>query len=132
RKFPGKPRITRPADAEQKQSGAKEREVGKPRDKGQKKQPFFGLTVVFCEYGVIRQSPDGLFVYTEKGRTEVPCPASGGREAELRELNDALATGRSVFPDGRWGKATLEVCLAIMESSRSGAVQAMQYQTPSP
>ena len=27
-------------------------------------QSFFGITVVACEYGVIRQSPNGLFVYS--------------------------------------------------------------------
>jgi phthalate 4,5-cis-dihydrodiol dehydrogenase len=31
-------------------------------------QPHFGLTLVSCERGDIRQSPDGLFVYSDKGR----------------------------------------------------------------
>src|SRR5579862_2712456 len=35
---------------------------------GERHQPFFGLTVVTCEGGDIRQSPDGLFVYTAEGR----------------------------------------------------------------
>ena len=34
-------------------------------------QPHFGLTLVSCERGDIRQSPDGLFVYSDKGREEI-------------------------------------------------------------
>ncbi|MFT5539084.1 MAG: phthalate 4,5-cis-dihydrodiol dehydrogenase, partial [Alphaproteobacteria bacterium] len=109
-----RPRIKGPADPKRKSAGAEERGGHKGRDKEKKHQPFFGLTVVACEKGVVRQSPDGLFIYTEKGRKEVPCTNTLGREAELGELTAALRAGRSVFPDGNWGKATLEVCLAIL------------------
>ena len=76
--------------------------------------PFFGLTIVSCERGVIRQSPDGLYLYTEAGCEEVAVPPNPERVAELTELRDALREQRTVFPDGRWGAATLEVCLAIL------------------
>ena len=85
-----------------------------------KAQPFFGLTVVSCERGVMRQSPQGLFVYTDAGREEIAAPPYQGRAAELIELRDALREGRGVFPDGAWGKQTLAVCLAILRSSREG------------
>jgi hypothetical protein len=39
-----------------------------------------------------------------------------GREAEVEELYNAVVNGRPVFRDGRWGAATLEVCLAMIES----------------
>ena len=35
------------------------------------RQPFFGLTLVSCERGALRQSADGVFIYDEHGRTEV-------------------------------------------------------------
>jgi phthalate 4,5-cis-dihydrodiol dehydrogenase len=38
------------------------------------RQPFFGLTLVSCERGTLRQSADGVFIYDERGRSEVPCP----------------------------------------------------------
>lgn len=82
--------------------------------------PFFGLTIVSCERGVIRQSPQGLSVYTEEGVKEYPVTPYQGRAAELIELRDALREDRPVFPDGRWGRATLETCLAIEASSREG------------
>jgi phthalate 4,5-cis-dihydrodiol dehydrogenase len=132
RKFPRKPRLTGPSDPTRKSQGAEARAV-KPEEKQDKPhQPFFGLTIVTCERGAIRQSPDGLFVYTEDGREEILCPPRGGRDDELRELSDAIATGRPGFPDGRWGKATLEVCLAIMASSKDGRVRKLQHQVSAP
>lgn len=133
RRFPGnRPRLKGAADAQRKSAVAEERGHGSKDDIAARRQPFFGLTIVFCEHGVIRQSPDGLFVYTEEGRQEIDCGSSGAREAELLELSDALREGRPVFPDGHWGKATLEVVLAIMESGRTGAVINMASQVPAP
>ncbi|HSR55983.1 MAG TPA: Gfo/Idh/MocA family oxidoreductase [Alphaproteobacteria bacterium] len=130
RRFPRKPRLTGPADVDAKAAVAHQRGTrGKPR---QRRQPFFGLTIVGCERGMIRQSPDGIFVYSEDGCEEIHCPKGHGREFELLELRDALAEGRNVFPDGTWGKATLEVCLAIMASSRDGRSRRMRHQVPAP
>jgi hypothetical protein len=93
-----------------------------------KRMPFFGLTVVSCERGMIRQSPDGLYVYDASGCSEVAVPPNPERAAELTALRDALRDKHTVFPDGRWGAATLEVCLAILESSRSGKEIALSRQ----
>jgi phthalate 4,5-cis-dihydrodiol dehydrogenase len=128
RVFPRKPRLTGPADPHKKSTVASERQ----EFSGERKQPFFGLTVVACERGVIRQSPDGIYVYTEDGREEIPCHGGRGREAELDELSSAIAEKRDCFPDGRWGKATLEVCLAMMASSRDGRSRAMHHQVAAP
>jgi len=79
----------------------------------------FGVTVVTCERGDVRQSREGLLVYDDTGQREVP--VAGGRasrNSELQELYDAVTAQRPVFHDGRWGMATLEVCLAIMQSAR--------------
>jgi phthalate 4,5-cis-dihydrodiol dehydrogenase len=97
-----------------------------------KRMPFFGLTVVSCERGVIRQSPDGLYIYDANGCEEVPVPPNPERAAEFATLRDALATGDRAFPDGRWGKATLEVCLAILESARTGTEIRLKHQVPLP
>ncbi|HXQ50596.1 MAG TPA: Gfo/Idh/MocA family oxidoreductase [Stellaceae bacterium] len=80
--------------------------------------PFFGLTIVSCERGVIRQSPTGLYLSTEQGCEEIAVEPSLGQAAELIELRDAVAEGRPAFPDGRWGRATVEVCLAMLRSAR--------------
>jgi phthalate 4,5-cis-dihydrodiol dehydrogenase len=134
RRFPiGRPRLTGPADPHGKVEGAEVRKVSaEEKQKSERHQPFFGLTVVLCEYGAIRQSPDGIYVYTNDGREEVVCPPGSGRDAELAELSHALATGQPPFPDGRWGKATLEVCLEIMASSQDGRPRELRFQVPSP
>jgi len=36
----------------------------------------------------------------------------------LDDMRAAIATGRPPVHDGRWGKATLEVALAIQQSAR--------------
>lgn len=82
--------------------------------------PFSGLTIVHCERGALRQSRDGLFVYTDEGREEVAVPPDTGRAAGLAELRDAIREGRPARPDGSWGRALVAVCLAIPESSRTG------------
>ena len=98
---------------------------------GERHQPFFGLTIVTCERGDVRQSPDGIYVYTEGGRKELPIQKGAhGREAEMRELYDAVVEGRLAFHDGRWGEATLEVCLAILESSARHEEIHMSHQVP--
>jgi phthalate 4,5-cis-dihydrodiol dehydrogenase len=87
---------------------------------GAEHQPFFGLTIVSCERGDIRQSPDGLFVYGENEVSEVPVSgAQTPRDIVVSELYDAVVGGVPAIHDGRWGLATLEVCLAALESARS-------------
>ncbi len=94
----------------------RQREPGKRTARGA--LPFVGLTIVSCERGVIRQSPEGLYVYTDEGRFEETVPVDAGRAAELVELRDALRQKRDVFPNGEWGGANLEICLAIVRSAR--------------
>jgi phthalate 4,5-cis-dihydrodiol dehydrogenase len=94
-------------------------------------QSFFGITVVACEQGIIRQSPNGLFIYSETGREEIPCGKDEGRAAELKSLQDAIDENRPPFLDGRWGKATLEVCLAMLQSSQERREITLSHQVPS-
>jgi len=99
----------------------------------EKRQPFFGLTVVTCEKGDIRQSPDGLFVYTEEGKKEITIVrGTHGREAELKEFYDAIVHNRPSFHNGRWGEATLEVCLGILQSAAEKREIMMTHQVAVP
>jgi len=84
-----------------------------------KHSPFFGFTLVSCEKADIRQSPAGLFIYGDQGRRELVLPSGkAGREAEFEEMYRAVEEDRPIFHDGKWGAATLEVVLGIMESAR--------------
>ncbi len=91
-------------------------------------QPFFGLTLVSCEGGDIRQSPEGLFLYTDKGRQAVHCTPYLDRGTELLNLFNAVNGRTHVSTDGKWGKATLEVLLAILRSSREGREITLSHQ----
>ncbi len=100
---------------------------------GERKQPFFGHTVVSCQKGDIRQTPDGLRIYGETEQREIALPAgSRGREAEVEELYNAVVHSRPVFHDGRWGAATLEVCLAMLDSAKQRREIMLSHQVPSP
>lgn len=125
-----KPRRTGPMNAEEKYKYASGTATSEVYQRG-KRMPFFGLTVVSCERGMIRQSPDGLYLYTETGCEEIPVTRHHGRAAELIELRDALAENRPAFPDGVWGRATLEVILGILDSSRDHREIALTRQVPS-
>jgi phthalate 4,5-cis-dihydrodiol dehydrogenase len=96
-------------------------------------QPTFGLTLVSCERGDIRQSPRGLWVYSGKGREEIVLPTDQSpRRLVLDELHDALTGKQPPIHDGRWGLANLEVCLAAIASSESGCEVELQHQVPVP
>ncbi|HLN87555.1 MAG TPA: Gfo/Idh/MocA family oxidoreductase [Candidatus Limnocylindrales bacterium] len=100
------------------------------RRDGARRQPFFGLTLVSCERGDIRQSPDGLYLYTDQGREEITCVPFMDRAGELRRLYEAATQGRPEFADGKWGKATLEALLAIIQSSKERREVALEHQVP--
>ncbi len=99
-----------------------------------KNQDFFGITIVSCERGDIRQSAEGLYVYTEDGREEVEVEPDINTRGftELRELSLAIEENRPVFPNHLWGRASLEGCVAMIESSRQQKEIELQYQVPSP
>lgn len=96
-------------------------------------QPFFGYTLVSGTRGVIRQSRTGLVVYGPDGPEERTIEHQlKGRAAELSELYHAITEDRPVRHDGRWGLATLEVCLAIVRSAAEDREIRMHHQLAMP
>jgi phthalate 4,5-cis-dihydrodiol dehydrogenase len=93
-----------------------------------------GLIVVSCERGDIRHSQYGVSVYDDDGLhdLELEPENAGVRRGELVELYDAVVRNKPVYHDGRWGMATLEVCLAIMQSGRERREIELTHQAPLP
>ena len=89
----------------------------------------FGLVVVACERGDIRPMPGGVHVFTDNERRFEPlAPPAVPRAAVLDALCRAAFDNRAATQDGPWGRATLEVCLALLESARTGAEVALHHQ----
>ena len=90
---------------------------------------WFGITVASFERGDIRQSPDGIYVYDDRGRHEVP--VFGGRGTgllEIKEMYEAIHEGKPIAHDGRWGLATLEVGSAMVQSGRERREIMLKHQ----
>jgi predicted dehydrogenase len=96
-------------------------------------QPYFGFTVVALDRAAMRQSLDGLLIYSREGRQEIPLEQEmRGRAAELMDLYNGVVNGKPIFHDGRWGMATLEICLGIMQSAKEQRELTMSHQVPLP
>ena len=94
-------------------------------------QPHFGITIVTCADGDMRASANGVTVYDRNGIQEVaipPSPGMAGRHEVLDDMLAALHHGRRPVNDGRWGKATVEVALAILRSAREGREVTLEHQ----
>jgi len=104
-------------------------------DSDERGHPHFGTTVVSCERGDMRPSPRGVLVYADDRKYEVEVPlgrAIPDKGKVIDELYEAVANDRPLVHDGRWGEATLEVCLAILRSSRERREIELHHQVPSP
>lgn len=96
-------------------------------------QPFFGLALVSCERGDIRQSPQGLLVVDAAGTREIVLPTElSPRDLVLNEWFAAITGATPALHSGRWGLATLELCLAALESSRSARELVLHHQVAVP
>jgi phthalate 4,5-cis-dihydrodiol dehydrogenase len=104
--------------------------------------PFdLGPVEVICERGFVRNARHGLVVYDEDGRHDVdlsalwrpePDPSGGLSIAVLEELYGAVVLGRPVYHGAEWGRATLEVALAMIQSSEERREIVLSRQVPMP
>jgi phthalate 4,5-cis-dihydrodiol dehydrogenase len=126
-----RPLVQRSAGSAADELAAKRKRAGSAIPTSAPHQPHFGITLVSCEHGDIRQSPDGLYVYSDKGREAVALPNnSSPRDLVLDEFAAAINGTSSPIHDGRWGLANLEICLAAIESSKNGKVIELKHQVP--
>ena len=89
----------------------------------------FGVVLVSCERGDIRPMPDGVHIYADLEHRFEPLAAPAIPRAEvIDELCAAVFEGRDRVHHGAWGLATLEVCLAMLESSRAGREMRLHHQ----
>ncbi len=94
-----------------------------------------GFAIASLDRADLRQSSFGVFVHDDDGKHDVPVVSEEmtgmvQRRAELEELYDAVIHGKPLWHDGRWGMATLEVCLAILQSGRERREIMLHHQMP--
>ncbi|WP_322046564.1 Gfo/Idh/MocA family oxidoreductase [Paraburkholderia sp. J67] len=84
-------------------------------------QPHFGVMVASCEQADLRQSANGVWVYSREGVHEIAVPDQGGRPGRsdvLDELWLAVRGGVAPVHDGHFARGTVAASLAILRSAR--------------
>ena len=89
----------------------------------------FGLVVVSCERADLRPLPHGVMVYGDKTRhlDELPSPKIPRAEV-VDEVHAAAMLGAAPLHSGEWGLATLEICLAMLQSAQTGREVGLSWQ----
>lgn len=76
-------------------------------------------------------SPDGLEVFSDDSRYEIDLKSTeDGRDGRLNTYYHAIVNGKPLPADGRWGKGTLELLLAIEESGATRSEVHLSHQVP--
>ena len=89
----------------------------------------FGTLLVSCERADLRALPNGVMVYQNGSAQLDPLPMPKIPRVEvIDELYDAVVMGQPPLHDGAWAMATLEVLLAILESSREKSDVRLSHQ----
>lgn len=90
----------------------------------------FGPVIVSCERGDLRPMPDGVYVYGDDVREHRRLlPPAVPRFEVIDELHAAVVHGQRPTHNGRWARATLEVCLALLQSGREQRDITLERQT---
>jgi phthalate 4,5-cis-dihydrodiol dehydrogenase len=107
--------------------------AGRPAITRPRHPPHCGITIASCVDGDLRASPDGVTVYGRDGRRErilTPGRAFPDKGAVIDELYDAITEQHEPLRNGRWGKATMEVSLAILQSAKTRQEIILHHQVP--
>lgn len=81
----------------------------------------FGVLIASCERADLRPMPNGVAIFGDDARNfdAIPRPAIPRAEV-IDEFYDAVVCGVAPLHDGEWGRNTMGVCFAMLQSARSG------------
>jgi phthalate 4,5-cis-dihydrodiol dehydrogenase len=91
----------------------------------------FGVTIASFDHADAVPNGAGLMIYSDDEVEELIVPpgrGGAGRATVLDEFTEAIA-GNETIHNGTWGKDTLAVCLAALDSSASGQEVMMNAET---
>jgi phthalate 4,5-cis-dihydrodiol dehydrogenase len=95
--------------------------------------PHLGELIISCEHGDIRCMPNGMIIYGDEEKEMVSIPPAKSifdKTNVLDEFYHSVSTNHPLLHDGRWGKATMEVSLAILASSQQKKEIHLLHQVP--
>jgi phthalate 4,5-cis-dihydrodiol dehydrogenase len=100
---------------------------------GERWHQHFGVVLVSCDRADLRPLPNGVMIYGDDAKRLEPLPRSQVQRSEvIDELYDAVVHNKPPLHSGEWAQATLEVCLAILQSSREQREIALKHQVAAP
>lgn len=80
----------------------------------------FGPLIVSCEKADLRPTPKGIFIDSDDGHEFMALESPKvSRQEVIDEFYDAVVNAHPPMHDGQWALGTLEVCLAILNSSQT-------------
>lgn len=93
----------------------------------------FGFTLVSCDKADLRPMPEGVMIYgdTEKF-LDTLAPPTVPRAEVIDELYNTVVGGKAPLHGGEWSLATMEVCLAILQSAKEQREIHLQHQISAP
>ena len=90
-----------------------------------------GPSIISFDLADIRLTPRGIMVYGPEERYEIDLLSDrDGRDGIIAQVYNGIASGQPPSPDGRWGKATLEVLLAVNQSGAEHREITLAHQVP--
>lgn len=93
----------------------------------------FGPVIVSCERADLQLLPIGVQVIDASGaELHGLAPPTVARKEVVDEIWAAARLGQAPLHDGQWSMATMEVCLALLQSSTLGQDIILRAQTPTP
>jgi phthalate 4,5-cis-dihydrodiol dehydrogenase len=96
---------------------------------GERWHQHFGMVIASCERADLRPLPRGVMIYGDTdARLDALDPPAVPRTEVIDELYAAIVHNRRPRHSGEWGMATMEVCLAMLQSAREQREVVLQHQ----
>ena len=96
---------------------------------GPRLHQHFGVLVASCDRADLRPLPQGVMIYGDDEARLDALPAPTRPRAEVMdELYAAVADGKPPLHSGAWSLATVEVCLAILQSAAEQREIMLEHQ----
>ena len=88
----------------------------------------FGPVIVFCDEGDLQLNADGVTLFGNEAIEKFDCPFAYSRQSFADAIISTVRHNRPPVQDGSWGKASLEICHAILKSAETASPVDLHFQ----